>query len=176
MSQSRDLAEEVSRLALDLQKLTLDHQRTKARVEQLEQEIREFKSEGYEVVVDPSVSLSASTLSPSGRVDKADPAARGALARQIGQFLRRALAGEFRGTSGRDRLNLQNRCYVVAADYLGTPINPPRFETQFAVVRDLCRRGQDPGRSVFVGFATKWEARIAVEEAGLIVPVSLRDA
>lgn len=108
-------------------------------------------------------------------VSASDQAGRRLLAEQIGGFLRRCVRQEFRGSSGRDRLRLSNRLWVIVAGFDGRVLGEPRVETSFALVKDLCKRGADCGRSIFVGFATKWEARIAVESAGLVIPAALRD-
>eukprot|EP00435_Cladocopium_sp_Y103_P037073 s2573_g9.t1 len=96
-----------------------------------------------------------------------DTEARVLLAKGIGKFLRRAVSGQPRGSSGRDRLRLQNRCYLVIADFSGQQLAVPKFLTSFAEVRQLCKRGADVGGSVFVGLPTKWEARaLLVREPG----------
>ena len=95
------------------------------------------------------------------------------LAKQIGLFLRRANSGENRGTSGRDRLRLQSRYYVVVRNFEGREFQPPLFFDRFAPVRDHCKRGPNTGSSVFVGFPTQWEARVALVEAGFQLPPAL---
>lgn len=95
------------------------------------------------------------------------------LAKQIGLFLRRASRGENRGTSGRDRLRLQSRYYVVVKDFEGAEYQPPLFFDRFAPVREHCKRGPNTGSSVFVGFPTQWEARAALIEAGFQLPPAL---
>lgn len=86
--------------------------------------------------------------------------------------MRRALDGDFRGSSGRDKLRLASRIYVVLADFEGRSFNPPKVLKSFAEAKALCKRGSALGNSVFVGFAAQWEAKIAVKEAGLRWPVS----
>lgn len=113
--------------------------------------------------------------SSSNEVGVNDSAGRRRLAEQIGGFLRRCIRHEPRGSSGRDRLRLQNRLWVVIAGFDGRVLPQPRAEFSFALVRELCKIGSDPGRSIFVGFATQWEARIALEAAGLVIPANLQD-
>lgn len=110
-----------------------------------------------------------------GEVLTGDTEARVLLAKGIGKFLRRAVSGLPRGSSGRDRLRLQNRCYLVIADYSGTQFAVPKFLTSFQEVRQLCKRGSDVGSSVFVGLATKWEARVALKAGDFTLPDELRD-
>lgn len=109
-------------------------------------------------------------------VESEDRAARIVLAREIGAFLARALSGDHRGSSGRDRLRLRNNLYVVCADHWGQKFNPPLVFRQFAEVRSRCKVGSDCGSSVFVGFPTYWEAKFAVSEAGLELPAQLAHA
>ena len=111
-----------------------------------------------------------------GPVESTDRVGRERLARQIGRFIRRALRGEILSTSGRDRLALQNRCYLVFQNFAGERFDPPIFTQVFSEVRDSCKRGSDCGRSIFIGLATFWEAAIVVEEAGVRLPAELRNA
>ena len=64
-------------------------------------------------------------------VDKEDQSSRRQLAVEIGQFLRRALNGEHRGSSGRDRLKLANRCYLILADFRGRRLQKPICSDSF---------------------------------------------
>ena len=59
-----------------------------------------------------SFSLVSGPASASGIVDPEDHEARAKLAKDIGQFLRRALDSDFRGSSGRDRLRLVSRIFT----------------------------------------------------------------
>lgn len=90
------------------------------------------------------------------------------VARQIGEFLRRAVAGDHRQTSGRDRLRgLQSRLYIVVRDHSGkTTTQPVRVTAKFSRVRELCYKAGGWGDSVFVGIPTPEEGRLAVETAG----------
>lgn len=105
----------------------------------------------------------------SASVAVGDTEGRLALAKQIGQFIRRAWEGDRRGSSGRDRLRLSSRVYVVLIDYSGNRFDPKVFHS-FAPVKQLCKRGQDCGDSLFVGFPSAWEAKAAVREAGFDWP------
>ena len=112
----------------------------------------------------------------SQEVEAEDTTARVLLAKEIGAFLSRALSGDFRGTSGRDRLRLQNAIYLICADHWGQKFNPPLAVYRFSEVKSRCKVGADCGKAVFIGFASPWEARIAVSEAGLEVPAQLTHA
>lgn len=102
------------------------------------------------------------------------PPHRVSVAQGIGAWIRRALRGEQRGNSGRDLVNLASRIYVGAQDSQNNQFNPPRVFNCFREVKSLCSNSSgDFGNSIFVGFPSKTEARIAVVAAGLIVPDAL---
>ena len=161
------------------------------RVADLEERLRFLEGEGegadraslgsYEAVTSrnpPSDSASglSSTRPSTAEVLVGDTTARADLARQIGAFLRRCREGLPRGSSGRDRLRLQNRYYIILADYEGVFLPEPIFTSGFAEVRRICKRGADAGASVFVGLATQWEAKLALESGGFVIPRSLSNA
>lgn len=97
------------------------------------------------------------------------------IARGIGLFLQRSLRGEFRGSSGRDRLRgLASHYYLVVRDIRGeVSTHPIRVFTSFPPVRRLCARGSGWGDSIFIGVPTIEEGRIAVEAAGFDWPPKL---
>lgn len=108
----------------------------------------------------------AAPCSSTQLVAAEDREARTELARGIGAFLRRAAEGDFRGSSGRSRLNLPNQLYVIIKDFSGHRLPKVRVVRDFATCASICKRGPSAGSSVFVGFASEWEARIALEEFG----------
>ena len=89
------------------------------------------------------------------------------IAREVGRFLGRALRGEALGTSGRDRNPLRSRVYLACRDHTGRDIVPPAVYERFCDLASRCKRGGDCGQSVFVGLPSRWEARVALEAAGL---------
>ena len=103
-------------------------------------------------------------------VSSSDHEARAELARGVGRFLRRCLDGDLRGTSGRSRLKLTSTIYLILADFQGQVLSPPLVVRDFATAARVCKRGSSCGRSIFVGFATEWEAKIGCEEAGVNWP------
>ena len=138
--------------------------RLSSKLLQLEERLTELEDQGgFELV------SSAEEI-----VNKEDTKAREEIAKSCGHFFRRALRGQPRGTSGRDRLQLQNRGYVVLADHSGRRLPEPLFTESFAEVQGLCKRGADLGDSIFLGFASKWEARLALQTAELPLPAGLR--
>eukprot|EP00438_Fugacium_kawagutii_P020517 Skav212694 [mRNA] locus=scaffold1930:276574:278753:+ [translate_table: standard] len=95
-------------------------------------ENQDSESTGSFELTGPAVASAAS----SQAVDPADHGARAALARQIGAFVKKALAGDSRGSSGRDRLRLSSRYYLVFASFDGERYNPPRLCDNFGEVID----------------------------------------
>ena len=171
MSSDLDLLSEFERLSLQVERLTI-------RVVELEDRLRESEA-GLS-----ASHLSGSRGSPSvvgaGPPSTAWSAVSGAsstgVARHIGRFLARGLSGQFRGSSGRDRLRLQNRYYLICKTFEGVALEEPILASSFNEVRQQCKRGSDCGLSLFVGFPTLWEARVAATEAGLPLPPALRNA
>ena len=117
--------------------------------------------------------LSGSVGGGTGPIAAEDHEGRVLLAKQCGRFLRRALRGDFRGSSGRDRLRLQSRHYVVAKGFEGETYEPVKVLDSFSQVRAICKRDYSCGQAVFLGFATKWELRIALEEGEFERPAGL---
>ena len=84
----------------------------------------------------------------------------------------RALSGENRGNSGRQRLRLlQSRLYIVVRDAEGVvSTHPVRVLRSYAAVRQLCQRGGEFRNAVFIGIPSAREGRIAVGAAGFDWP------
>lgn len=95
---------------------------------------------------------------------------REAIAREIGQFLARCLAGQHRGSSGRDRNPLASRFWLVARDFEGQILTPVRVFRSWGGCKALVKSKQDCGDSVFVGLPTETELKIACAAAELQYP------
>ena len=151
MSLGLDIEAEVLRLGEEVERLTVKCQRLEQRLLAVEDRTSappSLQEASSSVLRVPETAVSDwSLLSTVATVEVSDRAGREELAKEIGRFLRRGLAGERLGTSGRDKLRLQNRCYLI---------------------------GSDCGFSLFVGFPSHWEARVAAVEAGVVVPPALR--
>ena len=90
-------------------------------------------------------------------------------ARQTGLFFLRCTRGEPRGDSGRSRIRLTNKVYVVVKDRFGSLYTEPvRVFRDFASVKPLVRdpRTGSLGDSIFAGFHEEWEAQLAVQASG----------
>lgn len=163
--------DEISTLVEAVERLSL-------RGEKDEEEKSEVSGYGastdWDRVTSVRVSRSSSELGERGGASQASRGGSGIswefrqqVARDVGRFLRRALTGDHRQNSGRDRLKLRSTCYLIVKDYEGrTYERPVRLETQFNKVVALCKRGDSWGDSIFVGLPSVEEARIAATEAG----------
>ena len=74
--------------------------------------------------------------------------------------------GEYRGSSRRSELALASRYYIVLAGFDGEPLPEAAVYSKFDSVHKLCLRGQDKGRSVFVGLPSQVEVSVALQAAG----------
>ena len=118
----------------------------------------------------PFASSAGSDLRPE--VESYSWAFREQVARQIGEFLRRAVAGDHRRGSGRDQLRgLQSRLYIIVRDFSGkVTTSPVRVTSKFGKVKELCYKSGSWGDSVFVGIPTAEEGKLAAETAGYSWP------
>ena len=181
--EARALSAELEAISASLQALQIRVEGFEERLQsflrreesRVEEDTRSSRSPGASVADLSSISRGSYSQVSSVAIDPTSDSARTALAREIGQFIARCLRGDIRGTSGRDRLRLQNRLYVVAADYNGQRFNPPLVVDRFSEVRALCKRESDCGQSIFIGLPSKWEAKVVVQEAGLELPSRLLD-
>lgn len=98
---------------------------------------------------------------------------RESAARDTGKFFVRCLTGQPRGDSGRSQIRLQNRIYVVVRTVEGVVhTNPVLVFYRYDQVKKHCAFGgsNNFGDSVFAGFASQWEAKVAVRAAGYTWP------
>ena len=168
-----DLRREVVQLRGELVQL-------EGRVVELESQrlVESLPDPEYEVVSAVGTSIASGSPqkplvgSESGRQSEL-PYDRVRVAREIGQFLRRCLSGEPRGTSGRDRIAAPSSVYIVCQSYDKEVFDPPRIFFSWAAAKGLVIRRGSPGPSIFVGVPTVGEARIAVESAGCARPADL---
>lgn len=89
---------------------------------------------------------------------------------EIGLYIQRALLGDHRGPSGRDRIPLSSWVWLVFRDYEGLEYRPVRVCRTFTECKDLVKRGQDCGDSVFVGLPSDREACRVTAAAGFVWP------
>ena len=101
---------------------------------------------------------------PSSVSSRAD---REALADHIGDWLESETRGVRQGPSGRDRLNLQSRVYVLTRSHSGSLFDPVLVFHRVRDFQPYIGPGGKASRAVFIGFASEWEAKRSVERAGL---------
>lgn len=99
------------------------------------------------------------------------PAEREVVCQQIGRFVRQSLRGEWHGSSGRDRINLPSKIWIVFKDFYGQEHNPVLVFRNWGSCRAIVKRGGDRlGQSVFVGLPTEQEAKLVTSLAGISWP------
>eukprot|EP00435_Cladocopium_sp_Y103_P018461 s4220_g4.t1 len=90
---------------------------------------------------------------------------------QIGRFLARSIAGGHRGSSGREKINLPSRLWVIVRDYAGQIYTPVKVVRTWTSCKVLCKpNNYECGDSVFVGLPSEREARRVVQAAQLEWP------
>lgn len=122
---------------------------------------------GYTV---PAVAASSTSAEPV--VDSLLSAERREVAEDIGRWLRRRLDGYRTGESGRSRIKLQSRVYVVVRGHSGQLFDPGKVFSTVSAFQHLVKAEDQTtsDESVFVGLPSIREAKIAVETAGLRYP------
>lgn len=115
----------------------------------------------------PEREPSQAVVRPGGLPTEAE---RLAIAEEVGRFLRRSLQGDYRGGSGRDRLRLQSRVYILVRDFSGRLYNPVEIYHRFVDLKPKVKSGDSAGDSIFIGLPTVWEAKAAVAAAQLRWP------
>ena len=100
---------------------------------------------------------------------------RESVARGIGLWIKRCLAGELRGLSGRERISLQSRVYLVVRDIRGAVRNPPLVFDSWRQCSEIVIKEKQAGDSIYIGLPSKTEARIALTAAGLQISPALTE-
>ena len=87
--------------------------------------------------------------------------------------MRRSLEGVSQGTSGRHKVSLKSRLYIIIRDRAGNIYTDPvKIVRSWREAKALVDKEGDLGNSVFVGVASEREAKAAVSEAGFTWPPS----
>lgn len=161
----------------------------KVQVEDLRAQVAELQSErGFEIVEPAPHSAAASppaestssesflasaalrapvAAAASGGVTLAE---RESICIEVGQHIARSLKGEHRGESGRKKLKLASRLYLVFRDIQGRVHNPCKVFYKWSAVKEECARNGDFGDSVFVGLPSLFDARIVCQTANVRLP------
>ena len=77
---------------------------------------------------------------------------------EIAEFIKRCLGGDYRGSSGRDRIHLPSKIWLVFKDYEGLEYRPVRVCRTWAACKELVKKAGSAGDSVFVGLPSEREA------------------
>ena len=91
---------------------------------------------------------------------------REAVCEEIAGWVRRCLQSHHRGASGRDRIHLSSRVWIVFRSFEGELYDPVAVCRTFAACKKLVKRGEELGDSVFVALPSDREARRVVSFAG----------
>eukprot|EP00435_Cladocopium_sp_Y103_P059707 s418_g21.t1 len=167
-----ELREEVDSLKLEVGRLR--RELAGLRVRTTSESYSRSESEGSFSVISQGIAAGASSARPA--LPPAAPTAapsspspsltweeRDRIADGIGRYLARCVAGDNRGTSGRDQVSLGSKLWIVVRDYAGQIYTPVRVSRSWGSVKALVKpSGPDPGDSIFVGVPSEREARRAV--------------
>lgn len=181
MSQSASLLRELRDLQAEVRDITDRLADLAIRVESAEFEVVEEPATESRVEPAPVVNqgplAGASGPAASGSTSTGyQEVDRSAVARETGQFFLRCLRGEPRGISGQGRIRLQKRIYVVVRDFAGlVSTHPVRVFSSFSSAKQIVadRASGEFGDSIWCGFASQWEAKVATAEAGFAWPASV---
>eukprot|EP00435_Cladocopium_sp_Y103_P020523 s533_g5.t1 len=88
------------------------------------------------------------------------------VSREIGKFLARAMRSENRGASGREKIPLASRVWLVAKGFNGEVYSPIRVFSRWGSAKDLVKREPECGDSVFVGLPSQREVECAIAASG----------
>jgi hypothetical protein len=90
---------------------------------------------------------------------------------EIAEFIKRCLGGDYRGSSGRDRIHLPSKIWLVFKDYEGLEYRPVRVCRTWAACKELVKKAGSAGDSVFVGLPSEREACRVAGRSGVGWPV-----
>ncbi|CAL1126880.1 unnamed protein product [Cladocopium goreaui] len=106
-----------------------------------------------------NVSCSGSRSSPASTISWER---RLEISREVGRFLAPAVRSEYHGSSGREKIPLASRFWLVARSFHGEVLNPIRVFSKWGLAKELVKRGSECGESVFVGLPSQCEIGCAI--------------
>ena len=181
----RSLRAEFAELREELAKLRLEFSTLKRSL--LEKESGESES-SFSLVSEPPIagpraelSAAAADLFPkpswSENISVSDPTSSSAptiswerrleVSREVGRFLGRAVRSEHRGASGREKIRLASRFWLVARGFGGELYNPVRVFSKWGLAKDLVKKGSETRNSVFLGLPSQRKIECAIAASGL---------
>ena len=132
-----------------------------------------FPQQGLVTPTSPTTSSLVATPTTSvaepGQLD----ADRISVAEEAGRFIQRSLAGDHRGKSGREKVRVASRFYLLFRDFQGTTFDPIQVHRSWGSIKPLVKPHGHCGNSVFIGWPTLQEARICCASAGLNWPTNV---
>ena len=90
---------------------------------------------------------------------------------EIAEFIKRCLGGDHRGSSGRDRIALPSKIWLVFRDFEGIEYRPVRVCRNWSSCKELVKKNGAVGDSVFVGLPSEREACRVASQAGVGWPI-----
>lgn len=109
------------------------------------------RGSGYSAATSQSVGTA-----PAAKASPPGGATRSQILQRIADWLLRSLAGEHRGSSGRDSLAGPSRYYIIARDFAGRDFNPLKVVNPWSVAEPFVKRGGSAGEAVFIG-VPRWD-------------------
>ena len=94
--------------------------------------------------------------------------------RLIGAWIKRCLRSEPRGLSGREKIALASKFYVVVHGFDLVIYNPPKVFASWSEAKALTHHLGQPGDSIFVGVPSRAEVRAVLAAAELEIPAAFR--
>ena len=182
--QLRWLAGEVKQLRCGLNDIKTEIELVNGKIERIEDHI--LGAEDFELVMDEPPEPEGLGFRYGGAADgpgfsgrpvgKAGPKGkpggkteeeRAEIAQGIGRFFIRCLNGVYRGKSGRDNLDLPSSIFVVIRDIWGVVhLDPVKVFDSYQGAKAVVSLKGKFGDSMFCGFPSVWEAKVAVSAAG----------
>lgn len=168
------LRELVVGLSVQVAALETSSAELQSRCRRLEEQVADQRAADFELVSSTISSSPTSVAAAKGPSSSALSSERVSVAKGIGAWINRCLRGEFRGLSGREKIKLGSVLYLVVKGVSGEVFNPPKVTWSWTETKPFVQRSGNYGCSIFIGFPSKEEACLALEETELLVSPALR--
>ena len=168
------LRELVVGLSVQVAALETSSAELQSRCRRLEEQVADQRAADFEFLSSTISSSPTSVAAAKGPSSSALSSERVSVAKGIGAWINRCLRGEFRGLSGREKIKLGSVLYLVVKGVSGEVFNPPKVTWSWTETKPFVQRSGNYGCSIFIGFPSKEEACLALEETELLVSPALR--
>ena len=152
-------------------------------VEGLQRRVTALESQGqasgsasaseFELIL-PTPAPSTSTGAAVAEASSSLSSERLSASRLIGAWIKRCLRSEPRGLSGREKIPLASRFYIVVRGFDLVLHNPPQVFSSWGEAKALTHFAGQPGDSIFVGVPSRAEVRAVCAAAELEIPAAFR--